>query len=110
MNAKAELRKARTIAEIAKDLGYATPTGFSQAFKKKFGLTPKQWRVQEGLAGKAGHNLQKAKDLLLSTDLKVGEISIASGFVSRMAMKSAFLRHTGLPPSKWRAAMREGRA
>ena len=108
--AKAELRKGRTVPEIANEFGFGSPTGFAQAFKREFGLTPKQWREEEGLIGKVEDHLRKAKDLLLSTDLKIGEVWSPAGFVSRMAMKSAFLRYNGLPPSKWRAAMREERA
>ncbi len=34
----------KTIASIAIDSGFATATGFSAAFKKKFEMTPKEWR------------------------------------------------------------------
>jgi AraC-like DNA-binding protein len=29
-----------TAAEVAQELGYATPQHFNNAFKKKFGITP----------------------------------------------------------------------
>lgn len=36
--------KHKTIEQISKDSGFSTATGFSASFKKKFKLTPKQWR------------------------------------------------------------------
>ena len=33
----------KTISEIATDSGFTTATGFSAAFKKKFGTTPKKY-------------------------------------------------------------------
>ena len=34
----------KNIETIAQDCGFSTSTGFSAAFKKRFNLTPKQWR------------------------------------------------------------------
>ena len=34
----------KTIEMIARDSGFSTGTGFSAAFKKKFSMTPKDWR------------------------------------------------------------------
>jgi len=34
----------KTIQNIAIDSGFTTATGFSSAFKNKFGITPKEWR------------------------------------------------------------------
>jgi AraC family transcriptional regulator len=34
----------KTIEQISMDSGFSTATGFTSAFKKKFGMTPKQWR------------------------------------------------------------------
>lgn len=35
--------KVKQVKEIAYDLGYENPSHFIEAFKKKYGITPKQW-------------------------------------------------------------------
>jgi len=35
--------KVKQVQEIAYDLGYENPSHFIEAFKKKYGITPKQW-------------------------------------------------------------------
>ncbi len=38
--------KVKQVKEIAYDLGYENPSHFIDAFKKKYGITPKQWMMK----------------------------------------------------------------
>ncbi|TWP24853.1 AraC family transcriptional regulator [Apibacter muscae] len=38
--------KLKSVKEIAYDLGYTNPSHFIEAFKKKYGITPKQWMLK----------------------------------------------------------------
>ncbi|MDR1877008.1 MAG: AraC family transcriptional regulator [Flavobacteriaceae bacterium] len=38
--------KVKQVQEIAYDLGYENPSHFIEAFKKKYGITPKQWMMK----------------------------------------------------------------
>ncbi|MDR3273475.1 MAG: AraC family transcriptional regulator [Flavobacteriaceae bacterium] len=38
--------KVKQVQEIAYDLGYENPSHFIEAFKKKYGITPKQWSLK----------------------------------------------------------------
>lgn len=38
--------KVKQVQEIAFDLGYENPSHFIEAFKKKYGITPKQWMMK----------------------------------------------------------------
>ncbi|MDR2122999.1 MAG: AraC family transcriptional regulator [Flavobacteriaceae bacterium] len=38
--------KVKQVQEIAYDLGYENPSHFIEAFKKKYGVTPKQWMMK----------------------------------------------------------------
>lgn len=38
--------KVKKVKEIAYDLGYENPSHFIEAFKKKYGITPKQWMMK----------------------------------------------------------------
>lgn len=59
------------IEEIAIGCGFATGTGFSAAFKKRFFLTPKEWR-------KVGYGLSSLSQSLLSQDHFTQEPKIVS--------------------------------
>ena len=54
----------KNIETIANDVGFSTGTGFSAAFKKRFGSTPKEWR-------KGGYELNPLK---ASKDISVLEL------------------------------------
>ncbi len=45
---RALLDPSQTIAEVGFDCGFASQQTFARAFKQKFGLTPSQWREQNG--------------------------------------------------------------
>jgi AraC-like DNA-binding protein len=44
--AKELLRQNNSVAAVAYELGYESPTTFIKEFKKRFGMTPKEWQVR----------------------------------------------------------------
>jgi AraC family transcriptional regulator of arabinose operon len=50
--------------------------------------------------------LARARELLLASDLAIGEVAFASGFNEQSYFTRIFTRETGLSPSRYRAAMR----
>ncbi|MEV1171631.1 helix-turn-helix domain-containing protein, partial [Nonomuraea sp. NPDC049784] len=52
--------------------------------------------------------VRRAASLLEVTDLDVGQVAAASGFVSPFHFSRAFKREYGLPPRDYRARLRNG--
>jgi AraC-like DNA-binding protein len=65
------------------------------AFKRRFGVSPKQYHLQV--------RLRKAKELLQNTGLTLEEISRALGFGSGFHLSAVFKAHVGKSPMAWRA-------
>lgn len=63
-------------------------------FKRNFGRTPQEeiWRV----------HVERAKQVLEQTSLKMERIAQISGFASAAHMSRTFRRQTGVPPRVWR--------
>ncbi len=43
------LRTSLSMAEVAMRVGYREPSGFYTAFRKRFGMSPRQYRIQNGI-------------------------------------------------------------
>ena len=41
-----EMRQFSTVAEVGFEVGFTDASYFSKAFKKRFGMTPKQYQIQ----------------------------------------------------------------
>ena len=61
-------------------------------FKSKIGVSPKSYYVKM--------RLQKARSLLLQTDLRISEIAFACGFSSMTHFSKSYAREFGVSPSK----------
>jgi AraC family transcriptional regulator len=85
------------LAEIARELNI-TPQHFCRAFKAAVGQPPQAWHAER--------RLQRARELLLATELSVSDIAGEVGYSSAGAFATAFGRRTGMPPAAWRAANR----
>lgn len=102
--ARARLR-ARTeeplrIGRLAAESGLSRHH-FIRRFKAVFGETPHQVRVRS--------RLEQARELLLSTDSSITEISLRLGFSSLGTFSARFAREVGKSPSAFRrAAVRPG--
>jgi AraC family transcriptional regulator len=68
---------------------------FARAFKESTALTPHQFVLLR--------RIERAKALLASSNLPVGEIAIACGFASQSRFTSAFRRVTRATPSAYRS-------
>ena len=67
---------------------------FSRKFKKVFGTTPMKYVL--------GHRIEKAKNLLKYTDMKIGLIALETGFQSPSNFSTVFRREVGLSPLDYR--------
>lgn len=82
-----------SVNEIARRAGFA-PHHFIRLFSAVFGETPHQYR---SLA-----QIERAKHLLILTDLSVTEICLEVGFSSLGSFSTLFTRRIGMSPSAWR--------
>jgi len=71
-----------------------SPHHFSRLFKLSTGLSPHQYVIRQ--------RVEKAKALLLGTELSVGEVAMACGFSHQAHLTRHFGRRVGISPNKFR--------
>jgi AraC-like DNA-binding protein len=69
---------------------------FTRAFKASTGLPPHQWLL--------ARRVERAKDLMRTSELPLSEIALACGFSEQAHLTRVFSRSVGLTPSAWRRA------
>jgi AraC family transcriptional regulator len=86
---------SRTIAidELA-ELARLSSSYFSAAFKTSFGLSPHSYIIAQ--------RVERAKQLMLSTDAPLCEIALDCGLADQAHLSRIFRRATGTTPSAWR--------
>lgn len=67
---------------------------FSSAFKRSMGISPHAWFRRQ--------RVDRAKGLLLNSDLSLSAIAQSVGFANQSAFGTAFKRETGWTPAAWR--------
>jgi AraC-like DNA-binding protein len=72
---------------------------FARAFKGTVGTSPYAWLQVE--------RINKAKDLLENSNIRLTEIAEACGFADQSHLTRMFVRHARVPPGSWRR-MRRG--
>jgi AraC family transcriptional regulator, arabinose operon regulatory protein len=82
-----------TIEELALHAHFH-PNYLIRVFKAYLGMTPKRYIHEK--------RLEKAEQLLVSTDLTISEISHTTGFNDPSYFAASFKRKSGLSPSKYR--------
>ena len=82
-----------SIQDLAKSCGY-TPPRFIAIFNKHYGAPPKNIILQK--------RILKAQQLLLQTDLSVGEISLQCGYEDALYFSRIFSKYCGLSPAQFR--------
>ena len=81
-----------SIRAVALECGL-TPFHFIRLFKACFGETPHQYRSRA--------QIERAKHLLVMTDLSITDVSMEVGFSSLGSFSNLFRRRTGMSPSQF---------
>ncbi|TMR16953.1 helix-turn-helix domain-containing protein, partial [Nonomuraea zeae] len=95
----AEPGAPHSVASLARAVALS-PSRFAHLFAEETGQTPMQ-AVRQA-------RVRHAASLLEVTDLDVGQVAAASGFVSPFHFSRAFKKEYGLPPRDYRARLRPG--
>ena len=90
----ANIDSLKNVDAMAKRAGI-TRSHFSRTFTESMGITPKQFLLEA--------KLNRAKDLLMRTPLKIKEIAYASGWCDPAHFCRQFYRLTGFSPTQYRA-------
>jgi AraC-like DNA-binding protein len=85
------------LKEIAEALGFS-PVRFSQKFKSDFGVNPLQYLTSL--------RLEKAKSLLLETNLTLDQIAECIGYQNGYYLSRIFMKHLQMSPSIYRKTHR----
>jgi AraC-like DNA-binding protein len=75
---------------------YLSSSCFRRAFKRSFGIPPHRYLVQR--------RIERAKELLASSALSIGQIGIALGFSQTGSFSATFRHVTGITPTDYRRA------
>ena len=73
---------------------YLSVSHFSRAFKKMYKTSPIQYLLSV--------RIEKAKELLVETNLKINDIATAVGFGAQQRFNDIFKKHVGVSPSSFR--------
>ncbi|MBD2309592.1 helix-turn-helix transcriptional regulator [Chroococcidiopsis sp. FACHB-1243] len=87
------LNRDLSLAELASVIGIS-PTYFASLFKQAMGISPHQYVIQQ--------RVERAKLMLLKTDLAIADIALQVGFSSQSHLTQQFKRVTGLTPKQVR--------
>jgi AraC family transcriptional regulator len=91
----AGLDKEITIAQLAYDCGLSA-SQFARAFRQSTGYPPHRWLLQR--------RIERAQDLLLTSDKTLAEVARACGFYDQSHLTRAFGQSAGMSPGLWRRA------
>lgn len=69
---------------------------FSQAFRRSVGYPPHQWLLVQ--------RVERAKDLLLNSDLPLSQIALDAGFCDQSHFTRVFVQRVKASPAAWRRA------
>jgi AraC family transcriptional regulator len=94
---EAALDKEITIARLAHDCRLSA-SQFARAFRQSTGCTPHRWLLQR--------RVERAQDLLLTSDKTLAEIASSCGFFDPSHLTRAFGQTVGTSPGLWRRARR----
>lgn len=89
-----------TLAQIAESL-CVSPHHFAHVFKRAVGIAPHKYVIRR--------RVERAKELLDTTDLPIVEIALSVGCANQSHFSAMFHRFTGLTPHSYRAAQQAKR-
>ena len=87
LSCKIDVNKYAEILDLSKDR-------LSSIFKNRFGCPPYQYQIML--------RMQDATDLLMHTDLSIGEIAEKLGYKNQLYFSTAYKKQTGVSPSEMR--------
>ncbi|WP_271411509.1 AraC family transcriptional regulator [Pseudomonas sp. Q1-7] len=82
-----------SVAELAQECSLSR-SYFTRAFKQSTGITPHEWLLKM--------RVEKAKQLMLHTQLNLSQIGLDCGFADQSHFSRVFQRIAGTSPSRWR--------
>ena len=85
------------VSEIADFFSLSTRK-LNQIFQEEFHLSPKQYILKK--------KMERARELLAGTDLRIGEIAASLSFDSAYHFSNTFKKEIGVPPSAYRREKR----
>jgi AraC-like DNA-binding protein len=92
----ANLDAALRVEDLAR-LARLSLSHFSRAFSNSFGFPPHRFITR--------CRLERAKELMLRTDVSLRQIAIECGFADQAHFSRIFLRFAGISPARWRRAL-----
>jgi len=90
---EAALDRELGLERLAREAGVSAHT-LPRAFLRAFGETPHRYVLNR--------RLERARELLIATDMPVVDIALATGFSSQSHLATAFRRLTGVTPGEYR--------
>jgi AraC family transcriptional regulator len=90
---RAHLSGALSLEELASICNLSV-SYFARGFKNGTGVPPHRWLIEM--------RIEKAKDLLLNTNMPLAEVAAACGFADQCHLTRKFRRATGDTPGAWR--------
>ncbi len=87
------LNRDLSLAELASVVNIS-PTYFASLFKQTMGISPHQYVIQQ--------RIERAKVMLMKTDLAIADIALQVGFSSQSHLTQQFKRLTGMTPKQIR--------
>jgi AraC-like DNA-binding protein len=87
------------LSDMARECGLSV-SHFTRAFRNSFGRSPYRWLVER--------RIDRAKTLLITSQLPIADIAIRSGFSDQASFTRAFGRIVGDSPARWRRAVTSG--
>ena len=82
-----------SIRDIAK-FAFLSPSYFTRVFKEEVGLTPINYLMNV--------RIERAKELLQGTELKISDIALNVGFSNQQRFNEIFKKHTKMTPTQYR--------
>jgi AraC-like DNA-binding protein len=92
----ANLDAALRVEDLAR-LARLSQSHFSRAFSSSFGCPPHRFITR--------CRLERAKELMLRTDVPLLQIAIECGFADQAHFSRVFLRFVGMSPARWRRVL-----